>query len=225
MRRIVLIIGVLLFVTLLAPLGVYADYECGTYGAGDFGATNYQNTDCSTATTGTSTPAPIDLIATTPDTETTAVDVSQQDSILLNDYQEYVDGQVKTLTVSVGQVIHFILNNEQHTITIKSITDQEVGITIASTPHDVTIQKGQTVKDDVNGDGTKDIAISYFSSGVGVATMGFRQLPVENTQAADNAAPVAAKANYMWIIWVGAGVVVLAIIIGIIAWRVHKRAV
>lgn len=218
------------FTFLLMSFGVlssatYADYECGTYGAGNYNSSDYQNTsDCTTTSTtssgGTTNTTTVDAVATTPDTVTPTEDVTQQASILLNDYPEYSNGAVKTLGVTQDQVIHFTLKSQPHTITIKSINDQTVTVTVASTPHDVIIQKGQTVNDDVDGDGVKDIAISYFSSNVSVASVGFRQLPVE---AAAVTTPTKVTPSYLWILWVALGLLVVAIIIVIIIVRIRKK--
>ncbi|MDB5179774.1 MAG: hypothetical protein JWN12_406 [Candidatus Saccharibacteria bacterium] len=202
------IVGISFFGTSTA----HAEFECGTYGAGGgYGLDNYNSPNCDTTGGGTTT-SPID--STQP---TTPENVTTQNTITLNDYSEYLSGAGKSLELIQGQILHFTFNGEQHTITIKVITDTYIIVTIASTPHDVTIQKGETVKYDVDGDGTTDISLSYISSTAGVGTLSFTQL------AKQGSSPAPSGQNNWWILWTALGIVVIISVLVTLKIKARKK--
>jgi hypothetical protein len=225
----VIIFAIIAGVSLLGVQSAHAEFDCGTYGAGDgFGLDNYASSSCDTATptesnssttTNTSTTGGGTTTSTTDDTQLpVADDATTQATITLNDYEDYTSGIGKSLELIEGQVVHFTFNGEQHTITIKTITDNYIVVTIASTPHDVTVQKGQTVKYDVDGDGSTDISLSYVSATAGVATIIFNQLVKPAPSPASN------QPSYWWVLWVGLSIVIVIIILVIAKLRRSTKA-
>lgn len=200
---------------------IYAvdEYSCGTYSADDYGSTcpdtmtpeigsGSTGSGTSTGTTGesdTSTDT-----TTQPDT-TTDIDGSS-DTILLNEFSQYLTSTGKTLDLKQDQVVYFLVNGEKHSITVKTITPDYIIITIASTPTDVTIQKGETVKRDVNGDGIDDISISYLNSTDTGVSLNFVQLSGSKT---DQTAMAGNNLLWLWIVLAGLGIIgiVIAIIV------------
>jgi hypothetical protein len=207
------------------------DYPCGTYSAGEYesdcaleepAATNNSGTTTSgTSSTGGSNSPTVD----SPE----SIDVTEfpVDAIILNTFEDYSSDIGKRLDVNVEQVIHLTVNSEKHTITVKTITDQYVIVTIASTPTDVKIALGDIVNYDVDKDGSNDIAISYFGPASGVAVMNFRQIaqPAITTTGQvtdDTTAPAATVDGNKWWIWVlivGGIITITAIVWAIIAKR------
>ncbi|HLC72231.1 MAG TPA: hypothetical protein VJH37_01485, partial [Candidatus Nanoarchaeia archaeon] len=60
-----------------------------------------------------------------------------------------------------GSVVKVDVKGETHTITVKDLTTTAVTLTVASTPQDITINKGETTEVDVDGDGQNDLAITF----------------------------------------------------------------
>jgi hypothetical protein len=127
------------------------------------------------------------------DTTPVVASPSSGDIIVLNRYEEYVGGTGKDLSLKVGQVIYFNLDDEQHTATIKEVGSDYVIVTIASTPTDVRIPLGQDLNYDVNKDGVNDINISFKGVTEKVADMTFKQLA--ETPSINRSA----RRNYNWI--------------------------
>ena len=53
------------------------------------------------------------------------------------------------------------IKGEEHTVTVKTLSESSVVLTIASKPFDVTIEAGETTSVDVNEDGIDDLEITY----------------------------------------------------------------
>jgi hypothetical protein len=224
----IIIFAIVASVALFGAHTAHAEFDCGTYGAGDgFGLDSYDSQNCDTTaptesntstTTNTSTTGGGTTTTTSDDTQPTAVDdVTTQATINLNDYGDYTSGIGKTLELVESQVIHFTFNGVEHTITIKTITDSYIVVTIASTPHDVTVQKGQTVKYDVDGDGSTDISIAYVSQTAGVATITFNQLLKPAPTNATSTQP-----TYWWALWTSIAIVVVVVIIILVIVKTRK---
>jgi len=60
-----------------------------------------------------------------------------------------------------GAGIELDIKGETHTVTVESMTAEEVVLTITSDPMEVTIKTGETGSYDLNGDGVDDLAITY----------------------------------------------------------------
>jgi hypothetical protein len=146
------------------------------------------------------------------------------EDILLNDFRDYVSGTGKYLSLHIGQVIHFTVDNERHSATIKEIGSDYVIVTIASTPTDVRINKGETLTYDVNHDGKNDISIDLTSATQSTAQMVFKQL----TEKAPTARSVATTPspldrncwNWPWLLAVA--IMVLCGIVLLIIFRKRK---
>lgn len=244
-RRLVTIVpaGILMLVIALT-IGItsVSAYDCGTYSAGtynegDYGTGESCPTDSGTPTNPTtpttpttSQPSGTGSTGTTtsngsPNTTTpplTQNPVEGSQSITLNDYAAYLNGDGQEVTMKVGDKVYFTVGSESHSATVKEITATYVVVTVASTPVDVTIPLGKTINYDVNKDGTEDLKMSYKNiSADGLsATVIFTSLAV-----ADNAAPVVTenesveqKQSYLWLIIIG--VIILVIVVALI---VRKR--
>jgi hypothetical protein len=229
------LIGILAL-SILAPSRTHAvDYPCGTYSAGEYEsdcaleepasspATSSSGSASTTSSTGTNSGA------TNPDGTTTdpAVDgvVTTDipaDAIVLNTFDEYLSDTGKRLDVTATQVIYLTVNREQHSITIKTIADSYVIVTIASTPTDVKIKLGGIVQYDVDKDGSNDLAISYFGPMSGVAVMNFRQLgqPATTAGVTDADTPTVATTN---LVLIGIGVVGFLAAAGIVTWVIIAK--
>jgi len=143
-------------------------YNCGTYSSASYGNVCPENNvpqAASPSFTNVDNSEPASLPK-----------VSTYDYINLNELAGYRDIDGVTLDLPSGQIIHFELNGEQHTVTLKTINDSFVVVTIASEPVDVTIQRGTTIEYDVNKDKIADIAIRYMSVTEKGAGINFRQL-------------------------------------------------
>lgn len=121
--------------------------------------------------------------------------------IILNNFHEYTsdDTTGKELSLVVGQVIHFTLDGEEHTITIKEIGPDYVIVTVASTPRDIRIAKAEIVKYDVNNDGIEDISIGVKSLQTTTADLAFKELKSTQTAAS---VPVnnSNSLNWWWLV-------------------------
>ncbi len=63
--------------------------------------------------------------------------------------------------VGKGASLKMSINGEEHTLTVKEISDNELIITLQSTPMDVTIKKGEMKLIDLNKDGINDLSVTY----------------------------------------------------------------
>ncbi|MEX0934183.1 MAG: GLUG motif-containing protein [Candidatus Saccharimonadales bacterium] len=104
-------------------------------------------------------------------------DSEQDDSpkIILNDYEEF-EGQGKLTLLATKQVVYFMVDDEEHSITVDLIRDEFVVTTIASEPQTDTIYVGGSKQYDVNGDGEDDIEITLNEVVDGSANLVFRSL-------------------------------------------------
>lgn len=137
--------------------------------------------------TGTATPTP----TSTPKPTSTSAPVSTPTAtplptgevkILLNDFEEYLNGIGKeVLSLTVGQVVYFIHEDEEHSATVKEIGTGYVVIIVASTPQEVRLDVGATKEIDVNEDGTNDVRITLNSITDGKADLLFVQLSEPTT--------------------------------------------
>lgn len=173
-------------------------------------------------TTTTRSSNTVNSIASTVDTEE-----ETETKILLNDFANYF-GEGVLLDLEVNDVIYFMVNGEEHSATVKEIGDGYIVLTLASTPHDVTIALGQSSQSDVTGDEQADIAVTYVSVVDNKATLKFRQLaltddaPAVSTPRAvpsqQNATATQEKAfNWQWI------VIAVVVVLGIVVIVVFKR--
>ncbi|MES2630677.1 MAG: hypothetical protein V4611_01850 [Patescibacteria group bacterium] len=167
--------------------------------------------------------------------------VVEDTGITLNDFEQYlivkdpVTGEAlpqaeqpgKTIALSLGQLIHFKKKDEAHTVTVKSITENSVVVTIASTPQDVALMVGQTKQVDIDADGENDLQVTLNAIAGGVADLTFKQLsvvkaaPVEQETAEETTSP--SPFNIYLLI---GGALLLALIITVIAItkRAHKNS-
>ncbi len=167
----------------------------------DYGVGNWSRLEITTKSPSSETPAP----STSNDqpssvasrsssqantTQTSSANVRQQNtstplqSILLNDFSEFLNGSGKTLSLEVGQIIYFEHNGERHSITIKEITDNYIIATIASTPTDIRINKGSTIEHDVNDDGKNDLRLQLGGTTASTATLSIALIAQSSTSAA-----------------------------------------
>src|SRR3989344_812679 len=63
--------------------------------------------------------------------------------------------------MQVGATTTFLWNGEQHSIRLQKVSDEQATLTIASTPQEVTFNKGETKEVDVDGDGQNDILVTF----------------------------------------------------------------
>lgn len=221
----------------LSPVGAQAatgTYDCGTYGGG-----NYDQTDCTDSSSSTSSSSGTSSSSTnsTSTGSGSSTSTSTSDEVVLNDFSEYTSAEGKSLSFTVGDVFHFNLGGEGHTITVKSIDASKLIVTIASTPTDVTIPIGQTVKYDVDQDGTPDIAITYstVSSDSATATAIFHALSAtsattpsttgstSNTSTGGTTSGSQSSANLWWL-WIIPIVIGIALLIWAIAAAKRRKA-
>lgn len=121
-------------------------------------------------------------------------------NIYLNDYQEYIAGTGKPLTLNQGQVIYFTHKEEDHSATVKEVGASYVVVTVASTPTDVMVRLGETVEHDVNDDGINDISITYKGMINDKADLVFKQLVVK-PEIANTHSTEKLKIDYWWLLW------------------------
>jgi len=219
---------ILIAVAFMLPPNVNAQsdgYDCGTYGAGDFGS------ECDAVDTTVPPAAPIapteamssadatpSLLPrlSLPPSDGENQNIPATDRVVLNAYDEYVDATGKLLTIRLSQSIYFTIGDVQHTITLKTVTDEFIILTIASTPTDVKIIKGQSVDYDASGDGNPDIRISYTEfAAVALADVTFKQLMPSPAELKT----VEAQPSWLWFIMIIS--VILSVII-VITMREKK---
>ncbi|MDQ5944574.1 MAG: hypothetical protein QG658_643 [Patescibacteria group bacterium] len=124
----------------------------------------------------------------TASSQATEVSAATESPIVLNNYTEFLNGAGKTLSLQAGQVIYFELNDEQHSITVKEIADSYAVVTVASTPTDLRIDRGNMAEHDVDGDGKNDIKLQLSSTQAGIATISFAML-VKTTNSTSTTPP------------------------------------
>lgn len=130
--------------------------------------------------------------ATTNQTQPSAATVAPESAvppqgiIFLNDFKEYTRGKGKPLSLTNGQVIYFAVNTNRHSATIKAIAPSYVIVTVASTPSDVRVERGQSLDYDVDKDGSDDIQITYHGMRNGVADITFKQLAAQSIAVVDD---------------------------------------
>lgn len=152
------------------------------YGVGNWSRLEITTTSQQTTTTPgpTNSATPTSNVgsrdSTTTRNQTAQAESSTESQIILNDFSEFLNGAGKTLSLQVGQVIYFTLNSEQHSVTVKEITDSYVIVTIASTPTDLRINRNNPVEHDVDGDGKNDLKLQLSSAQAGIATISFSLL-------------------------------------------------
>ncbi len=104
-----------------------------------------------------------------------------QTPILLNNYPEYFASQGETVSLPPAGKAYFELNQNgqvvKHTITVASVNNGAVTLTIASKPLNVTMTIGETRLVDVNRDGIPDISIKLLGVVNGLAQVAVHQLP------------------------------------------------
>lgn len=146
---------------------------------------------------------------------------TNETKIVLNDFLDYA-GEGKTLELSVGQVVYFIVDGEEHSATIKEIGDDFVILILASTPQEITLYVGETGQYDVTEDAVDDIQLTLKSVANDKATITFKQLraPSQSTATAPETKTQAASTNWYWLITVF--IVIIALIAAIIIWRRSK---
>lgn len=151
-------------------------------------------------------------------------------SVSLTNTGDSVDRNLRT-----GDGVKFIVASVSHSVTLKSLSNASVTVTIASTPIDATLVVGETKKFDLNGDGTFDIAVTYNGlmgrtfAKINVASISEPMTSQEIVQqkAAEAAATAAAnptepteKSNMIW--WI-VGIVVVIIIIAVVIAMTGKK--
>jgi hypothetical protein len=207
-------VAILACVIVMSPALYAVDYPCGTYSAGEY------NSDCAVeapATTPVVTPAPtssgssIPATTSSSDTTDTSTESAAPGDIILESYIEYTSETGKTFQLTAQQVVHFTASKQQHSVTVKEVTDDHVVVTIASTPHDVTIPMSRSVEYDVDSDGANDIAIFYVSRVGDVATLNFRQLAVASAADKDTMGAIAkAVPDYSLVAWLAVAGILIA---------------
>lgn len=220
----------------LSPVGAVGEYQCGTYGGGD-----YNQTDCTeptTTTPPTTTPQPSSSTPPKINSGTTPPSTSTPDNtVVLNDFSEYTATAGKSLSIKTGDVFYFNLKGDKHTVTVKSFDANTLVVTIASTPTDVSVAKGQTVNHDVDEDGTPDIAITYSgtSSDNASATTVFRALSTSaaeptptttgtSTNTSTGGTTATEKSTNMWWVWIIPIVLGVALLIWALVAAKRRKA-
>lgn len=137
-----------------------------------------------------------------------------EQKIMLNDFPEFINGTGKTLDGKVGQVIYFMVGDEEHSATIKEIGLDYVIITLASTPYDIKLYVGQSSAYDVTGDGHADVNITLNSITNGLANLTFRQVKDRATQpVTSNQTAVGRTINSLFWIFATTGLLILIVIL------------
>jgi len=75
---------------------------------------------------------------------------------------------VQSFSLSAGDSVSFSVQNQQHSLTVNSVSSA-VAITVASTPVQYVLQKGQTLELDLSGDNITDFRIALDSISYNVA--------------------------------------------------------
>jgi len=225
----------------LSSVGAVSEYQCGTYGGGDYnqgdcteptqpGPTTDPTPPTNTTPPSSSTPPKSNDSGTTPPASTT----SDDNTILLNDFSEYTSSEGKSLTFKTGAVFYFNLKGEKHSITVKSFDATKLVVTIASTPTDVSIASGETVTHDVDQDGTDDISLSYDSGATDndTASATFRSLattPTTTTGTTSNSSTggttaTTEKSANLWWVWIIPIVIGVALLIWALLASKRRKA-
>lgn len=168
-----------------------------TYGSSSYNNCNYNGVGCTTTTTTTTTPTTTTKTSAAATTETTPATTTTTPAasgtiVNLDPFTAFNDGSGKVTEVTKGAVFEFSLivdgattqtsssgtvtvrptqTTEKHTITLDSVTQDTVLITVASTPKQYTLRLNQPIEIDANGDGQKDIGIEVTSITPPTATL------------------------------------------------------
>lgn len=230
-----LIIGLVFSLGLLVNPTVRAvdtDYGCGTYGAGDYGdecsekqeqPPDDDDEDTDTPTDNKPDPVTPGTSGTPPSTddpdEPEPEEPAESDRIILNDYSRYSSGTGQSFSLALNQVLYFTLDGEEHSVTVKEITADYVVVTIASDPVDVTVNRGETIQHDVDGNGTNDLEIAYIGQSEGKAILTFAEVKAtEDTVIPDSPAASASLLDWWWLwLLLGLGGV------GLVTWAIVSR--
>jgi hypothetical protein len=218
------------FVFATNAFAVDPNYDCGTYGSGNY---NEVCSDSSTTpsptspSTGTTSNERLETIPSTLNPSVEPENVSTvPNAIILDSYADYLkDG--KKFFAQIGQIFYFKVDSEQHSVTVKSFNETEVIVTIASTPRDVTIPLGSTINYDVDENGTKDIAIDFGAINGDTVEMTFKKLATTSTvqPEGENTPLVASTSDSSPWIFVAIGALVAVIIAAIVIVLRRKSAV
>jgi len=133
--------------------------------------------------------------------------------------------------IYVGGSLKFMVNNEEHSVTVKEIGKDSVALTISSTPFDISLTKGENKDVDVDGDGANDVNVKFngvFSGKVDITLTVIAQpikpieTPVEKELTAQERVAEAAKkittgTNAIWF------VIIVVVIIAIVGYLLVSR--
>ena len=128
--------------------------------------------------------------------------------------------------VGPGGKLSFSANGEDHSLEVKSATEDSVIVILQSEPVEVTIAKGNSESVDLNGDGKDDVTVTYNGLQKGRADITLTEITrVPGEEGAEPApAPVAEEkssaASTFWIILI---VVVVVIILALVLVKSGKK--
>ncbi len=194
-----------------------ATYTCGAYGGGDYN----ENCPPSSSSSGGSSSG---------GSQTTTVEEGEK--VILNDFEEYMSDEGKTLEVGKDQVIYFNLldgsTTVEHYLTVVEVGADYVIVRFDGSTSDVRIKLGQTLKYDVDGDGIPDIEFTLVSINGVLAAINFRQLEQPDKDTNEPATNEESEEAEGWPLWkilsVGFGIllVIMGIILAFVTWRRNK---
>lgn len=163
----------------------------------------------------------------TPASSQTEVRAEDGQPVRLDDFREYLIGTGKQLEVATGQVIYFMHDGEQHSVTVGAVSGDSVLVTVASTPETFSLSIGQRVGHDVDDDGQEDIGIALIALTSEGATLSFTKVAQGLTQPAEDAESYGVgqetPAGMSW--WVAGSLLAgLALLVGILLWIWRRSA-
>lgn len=128
----------------------------------------------------------------------------------LSSYLEYFTDGKRLTGLRVGDVIRFLVDGEEHTITVMEIRPGVVVLLIQSTPQSVTLAVGRLATYDLNNDARADIQIILDQIVDDTATITFKHIkaPAKVNTVLSEDEILQRQQQYSWIVWLIGGILI-----------------
>lgn len=150
--------------------------------------------------------------------ESEIIPISKPSDIILNVFDEYTEGIGKKLELNKSQIIYFNVKQNEHTVTIKEGDSTFAIVTVASTPTDLLIKRGEIVEHDVDEDGDNDIRIEY----IGMINNSYEFIFTELKPLTATVASLPESTNNNWLPLVC--IVLIVLMVAYITYRKKRRS-
>ncbi len=155
----------------------------------------------------------------------------------------FTESEVETVNANTNDEFTFIVNEEEHKVTIKSISENEVQIVVESDPVIANFKPNETKQIDVDGDGKNDLEVTVerIDPNTGQATLTYKKLgevmeetteevPLENISIIEGNVTVGVTGAqqgffslYKWYIIIG--LIIAVLIVVFISTKAYKKVI